>query len=345
MKGTEGDNNWSDLMESFENDYAFDLKIQAGNLTFGTNFMQKTTSNATYIKSTGTIYKDYGTLWNIRFINNYLKYNFKISDQVNLTSTLYNRNATVLDNTVVYVVDTAQIGYYRPNNLTGLESVISYNNGSFFSITGGVTFEYEQLAQKFSVSISSSPTVKPPAPEAPKMDNNFLASVFIEPRLTLFKNLFLSAGLRFDNSNVYDQVLTPRAGICYNFNKNIIRFSYSEAFRAPKPWDYSDGLGNGSLLPERMKSFEVALTIPISSRFKVDFIGYKNTLANAISKEILSNGYRWGNEGEVNTDGIEIDASYSSRHFLSSLNYTFNQSYNINHILCLKLASIVLMQA
>lgn len=327
LKGSAGDNNWTDLMDNYENDYSFDIKIKANNFILGTNYLQKQASGAAYIKSNGTIYQDYGTFWNIRFINNYLKYDKSFNKDLILSSTLYNRNSTVLDNSVLYIVDTAQIGYYRPNNLTGFENVLSFTS-NYFSITGGLIFEYEQLAKNYSISISDSPEQKPEAPAAPNMEDNFLASAFIEPRLTLFKSLYLSGGVRFDQSSIYDQVFTPRGGLSYKYKNQIIRFSYAEAFRAPKPWDYTDGLGNSSLLPEKMKSLELALNLSFFENYKFDIVAYKNSLVDAITKSILTNGYQWINSGEIVTNGMELSFGYVSKKLKSVLNYTYNQSQN-----------------
>lgn len=237
LKGQKGDFNWTDKLDNFEKDYSFDLKFQCNEFSFGTNFMQKQSSTATLFKSFGTIYRDYGTLWNIRFINNYLKYNKKISEKLNLTSTLYNRNTTVLDNTLYVITDTAQVGYYRPNNLTGFESILNFELNPYFSVVSGFAFEYERLAERFSVSYSNSPDNKPLPPLSPKMLKNNLLSFFLEPKFAPLENLFISGGIRFDNSSVYNQVLTPRLGLSYIYNNYVFRISYSEAFRAPKPWD------------------------------------------------------------------------------------------------------------
>jgi len=333
LKGEAGDYNWTDLMDNYENDYSFDIKIRAKEFVLGTNYIFKQTSTATNNKSVGTIYKDYGTSWNIQFMNNYLKYNKQISKKLNLSSILYNRNATVLGNTIYYVVDTAQIGYYRPNNLTGIENVLNYEVNKYFSLTGGITFEYEQLSKNASLSYSDSVVFKPPRPEKPTLLSNNLLSFFAEPRLVILKNLYLSGGVRFDQSSVYEQVLTPRAGLSYHLHKHVLRLSYDEAFRAPKPWDYTDGFGNANLLPEEMKSLEADVMISVSDNFIVDLIGYKNSLTNAIAKEVLSEGYRWVNSGEINTEGFEVYFRYSSQKIKSSLNYTFTNSYNINESL------------
>ena len=331
LKGSDGDNNWTDKMNNFEDDYSFDLKAQSGDFILGVNYLYKQASTATLNKSVGTIYRDYGTSWNIRFINSYLKYSKNITDNLTISSTVYNRDATVLDNTIYYVVDTAQVGYYRPNNLTGFEGIVNYTANSFFSCTGGFTLEYERLAKQNTFSYSDSPSLPPPTPRRPVMVSDRLASLFIEPRFVLAQSLFLSGGVRYDNSSTYDQVLTPRAGLSYNFLGYTWRISYAGAFRAPKPWDYSDGLGNSSLMPEKMKSLETSLAFCITDNIKADIVGYKNKLAGAISKEVTNAGYRWINGSEVNTDGVEINLGFASQKLKSFLNYTFTQSYNELH--------------
>ncbi|OPZ98448.1 MAG: CAI-1 autoinducer sensor kinase/phosphatase CqsS [Bacteroidetes bacterium ADurb.Bin408] len=42
-----------------------------------------------------------------------------------MTATLYKHDVTALLYTEYYVTDTAQIGYYRPNNLTGIKHILS----------------------------------------------------------------------------------------------------------------------------------------------------------------------------------------------------------------------------
>lgn len=326
LKGEEGDNNWTSQMENFENDFAFDLKVTAKSFVLGTNLLQKQSSTTTFNRSIGSIYRDHGTLWNIRFVNSYLKYNKPITEKFSLNFTLYNRNSTVLPNTIRFVTDTAQIGYYRPNNLTGLENIAVYRASDRFSLVSGFTLEYERLAERYSISISDSPDMKPEKPEEPTMLNNYLVSIFIQPQILLAKNLFLTGGVRFDQSSVYSQILTPRVGISYNYKSIKSRISFADAFRAPKPWDYTDGLGNEYLNPERMKSFEGATSISFNSYFVFEFIAYRNFLSEALTIEYLPNGYRWANRGKVQTDGLEIIFYQKIEKIKSQVSYTFNNS-------------------
>ncbi|MDD3740614.1 MAG: TonB-dependent receptor [Bacteroidales bacterium] len=329
LRSEAGDNNWSDLMENYENDYTFDLKADYKDFSFGTNYMYKQTSNSTLIKSTDTFYKDYGTEWNIQFVNNYLKYNKLLNDKLNFSSVLYNRNATVLGNSIYYVTDTAQIGYFRPNNLSGIESILSLKANDLLSVDGGFSFEYERLSESNSWSFSDSVTIKPPKPDKPDILDNYLVSIFFEPKLNFFNHLYILTGVRFDQSSIYDQITTPKAALMLNIKKHSFRISYSEAFRAPKPWDYTYGLGNTDLLPEEMQSIEGSYSF--ATKFLIlDIIGYKNKLENAISQESLLDGNRWINRGEINTDGVEVFLRYSKKRLSSFVNYTYNLSYDEN---------------
>ncbi len=326
LKGEAGGNYWSNKMENYEKDYAFDIKADYGGFSGGLNYIQKQTTTATLNKSAGTIYRDYGTFWNIRFINGYIKYNGILSENIKLSSIIYNRNSTVLDNTIYHVTDTGRVGYYRPNNLIGIENILDYSYSGNFSVAGGITLEFESLAKGFSISKSNSIDVNPPAPPKPNMLNNRLASIFIEPKITFLKDLYLSGGLRYDNSTVYDDVVTPRIGLSYNVLSYILRITYAEAFRAPKPWDYNDGLGNPALKPERMRSFEVSVAGVLSENLRFSVAGYINRLKNAIIKEEYIDGYKWTNSGEANTEGIETWLRLRYGNFSANMSYTYTNS-------------------
>ncbi len=324
-----GDNNWTDLMDNFEKDFSFNFKAEYKNLIFGTNYMYKKSSLASIIKSYGTEYKDFGTSWNIQFNNSYVKYSAEINKYLSLQSIVYNRNATVLGNTVYYVTDTAQIGYYRPNNLIGTEHVFNYIPFKKISLTTGILFEYESLSSKMSWSSSDSIIYRPPKPEKPEMIQNQLLSIFLEPLFNLFPGFDISGGVRYDISTVYDRVFTPRLAIIYNLtDKHIFRLSYSEAFRAPKPWDYSDGLGNPNLLPEKLVSYEFAYRYQPCPKFRLDIATYDNQLENTLIKQFTEESFRWINFGYINTIGTEFSVFYLSGKIYPYFNYTYCQSFD-----------------
>jgi len=143
-------------------------------------------------------------------------------------------------------------------------------------------------------------------------------------------NLQFVAGIRFDNSSVYNQVLTPRAGIIFNTKKMTLRALYSEAFRAPKQWDYTDGIGNTALKPENMKSLEFSGTYSFTKYFRAEISVYNNYLNNALTKNYTNDSYFWDNFGNLNTDGVEFAFNYGKKKLKFYGNYTYNYSSDEN---------------
>lgn len=326
LRGAAGDHNWSDLLDLHENNYNASLRAQYQNFTFGSNLLNKQTSLGAYRKSTGTAIRDFGSNWNIVFLNNFLKYNRQITESLHWSWNLYQRNTTVLGNTVYLVSDTAQVGYYRPNSQEGFENIFSYRFNKAVTFTGGLLLEHEKLANQAMLTYSNSMYEAPPTPVKPGFQNNFLASIYIEPNLQISSNLFLSGGLRFDNSTVYNQVLTPRTAINFNPGRSTFLLAYAEAFRAPKPWDYYDGAGNPDLQPETMKALELLYRFNFSEVWHTSFSIYSNKLQNGMVRVIDGNTYRWVNSGIINTNGIEWTLAYSAKKFKGELNYTFTGS-------------------
>jgi outer membrane cobalamin receptor len=338
LKGINGDYNWSDSMENFENDFALDTKFGSKQLTGGINFQQKQTSVTTYYPSINTIYRDRGSLWNIYFLNTYINYRFDFKENININNRLYYRNVTVKDNSVREVVDTAQIGYFRPGNIMGFESTINHTKSNKLFINGGFVFETEELSEDYSVTYSNSPLVRPPAPGEPPRKRDYLVSIYTQAQYKLNTPFQLIVGARYDLSSYYDQVFTPRLGLLYSVNKIGIKALYMTAFRAPKPWDYTNGLGNTALIPEKMRSSEIAINYSVYYNLMLNISIYNNYLHNALTIENVLTNYRWVNKGAIRTNGFELQLNQQIDNQTISMNYTFNQSLDENNVVISEIA-------
>lgn len=323
LSGKKGDNNWTENMENFEDDFSFDAKITFKNFTSGIIFQDKQASRTTNYRTINSKYLDRGTNWHIRFINGYLKHIYDKYEKWSLSSQLYYRNATVLNNTIAFI-DTTQVGYYRPNDLIGFETTFNYIPHKKLNLIGGIVFESENLSERFSKTESNSPDEKPPTPPKPNMTTNSLLSFYMQAQYLLMKHLQLTTGIRFDNSSVYNRVLTPRVGMVYNKEHLTAKLLYMEAFRAPKPWDYNWGEGNPELEPEWMNSMEAVLAYDLLENLRVEASIYRNNIYDILDKDTYLN--MWVNHGELETKGIELNVDYYTRHFNTYLNYTYNDS-------------------
>lgn len=325
LGGADGADNWSDDMENFEEDLSITAKLKYKSLTLGMIFQDKQASMSTYNKSVGTDYLDKNTLWHIYFANVWAKHNWKINEEIDLNSMVYYRNATVADDTITSVETGAtnkQTGFYRPNSLIGVEERLTYTGVENLNATVGFVYEEESLSAGFGRSYSTSYLIKPDAPAKPDTINNSLASVYLQANYTLTDNLNLVAGLRYEDSTSYGTVDTPRASLIYNRDDTTVKLIYAEAYRAPKPWDYTDGIGNHALLPEEMTSYELFIGQSFSDSFKVDMTLFQNIIDNKLTKDAV----KWVNQGSLVVHGVETSLNYvweKSKYFL---NYTYTDS-------------------
>ncbi len=332
LKGGQGDGNWSDAMDNFEDDSAIDAKVQHKRFTFGLNYQNKKTSYATKEKTAGTLFKDFDTSWHISFLNAYLKYDYRKNNRWSWNSTLYYRDSTVEDDTLplISMASAAGPGYqerwYRPNHMIGLENRLNRDLSRRLSLVMGTVSERESLSSGFSKSRSGAELAAAPAPQEPAMLTKGLSSVYAQLQLRLSDPVSLTAGARFDDSDTYGKVATPRIGLVFNKDRFNAKLSYAEAYRAPKPWDYNDGLGNPGLTPEEMKAVEFAAGYSFTENLHGGFSIYRNTLANSLVRENIGANWHWSNIGRIKVTGIEGNLEYKKNKLKSYLNYTYTNS-------------------
>ncbi|MCZ7602902.1 MAG: TonB-dependent receptor [Melioribacteraceae bacterium] len=332
LAGVNGDFNWSPDMENFERDYSLNLKTAYNNFILGVLFQNKQASRTTNYRSVGTNYLDKNSLWNISFANIFMKHSLFIQDNLDIQSKVAYTNTTVHDNTIAYVTDTSQVGYYRPNYSLTAELVTYYQPLSELKLIGGINFKSEWLSKQFSITESNSSSEKPPIPSEPNIDRNDILSLFIQSELSLLRMLNFFIGARYDQSSVYGDVITPRVGLVLNYERLTLKALYSEAFRAPKPWDYTSGLGNPNLTPEKMRSFELAGGYSFANILKVGVSFYNNKLIDIIDQEFIGNEYKWVNKGIVKVRGVETTTDIYLKNVKAYMNYTYNFSTNNDDI-------------
>jgi outer membrane receptor for ferrienterochelin and colicins len=334
LEGINGDNNWTDNMENFENDLSFSARAKVKSFNAGIDYQEKRSSMTTNFKTIDDIYLDRNTLWDIYFLNAYLKYTNNLHEKWSLNSTAYYRNSTVKPNTIDAIIKATpstpgnEIGYYRPNQLFGIDNQFNYKPGEQIMIIGGILGEGEGLAEAFSITNSGSQDEAPPAPDRPAMINNYLFSYYSQINYTPFRHLSFTWGVRHDFSNYYGQVLIPRAGAIFNYNKLTAKALYNKAFRSPKPWDYKYGTGNSNLDPEKMESIEFCLSYILGDNMNIGGSVYFNEIKDKLTKETTVDVDRWINKDKLSTTGFEFSGDYISGDFSMYANYTYNTSYD-----------------
>ena len=79
-------------------------------------------------------------------------------------------------------------------------------------------------------------------------------ALYFQDEITLFDNLLLNAGIRYDYYDSFGGTLNPRFALIYNLKQTTIKLLYGEAFRAPSIYEkFYVGTGfkaNANLKPE-----------------------------------------------------------------------------------------------
>jgi outer membrane receptor for ferrienterochelin and colicins len=341
LKGKAGDYNWTAALENFENDAAVDARVGYKYFSAGLILQDKDTSYATAqatAAGSGLIpVSDHGVDWHIRFLNVWAAFAYDRAKTWSFRTTAYYRNTTVPDDTIPIIeLPTAdspgrQYRYYRPNNLIGSESQLRWTPGSLWRFSFGLVLEQEHLAETIAITESGSADTRPPVPAGPRMLNNRLISLYAQSQTSLSKTIDVFLGLRHDKSSYYGAVTTPRLGFVYNQGRLTAKVLYMQAFRAPKPWDYTDGSGNPNLKPEKIYSLEAAGGWSFSDNLRFDLSVYHNRLSNLLTRVTQGDVWWWDNSGALTTDGCETGLEYRRGRLKTYINYTYTRSVNMIH--------------
>lgn len=332
LGGDAGDNNWSDTMENFENDISIATKIKYKDISSGIIYLEKISSTTTNFKTVGGSLLDRNSKWDIFFLNAFIKYTNEHHEHWSLNSDIYYRNATVKPNTIYQVIKADnlspgyQLGYYRPNNLVGVENQFNYHPADPLTIVTGLVAESEMLADGFSKSYSNSQNEMPPPPSEPDMLKNYIFSYYFQVNYMLKNAFSMVGGMRQDFSNYYGNVLIPRVGIVYNNNNLTAKALYNTAYRSPKPWDYTYGTMNPDLMPEKMQSVEFSIASAIKKNIALGGSVFNNLINNKLTIERTDLTERWVNKDRLHTFGFEGYINMYREDFKFYANYSFNDS-------------------
>jgi len=155
---------------------------------------------------------------------------------------------------------------------------------------------------------------------------------YLQDEINLGDFIFTLGG-RYDDNQKYGSEFSPNAGLVYKINeKQRLKVSYGEAFKAPAVTKGSDGFGSGmhyspfgndDLKAETAKSYELAYefygenSIFKSAIFKTDV----ENMINAVSN---NNIVRYENIDKSGTEGFELglDYHFNNKHSIN-VNYTY----------------------
>ncbi|KAF0151860.1 MAG: TonB-dependent receptor [Ignavibacteria bacterium] len=190
-------------------------------------------------------------------------------------------------------------------------------------ITFGVETETESAATSY---ISSGPW-GPYESLFPResIRNN---GIYLQNQLNVENELFVTAGLRFDNNQKFGSITTYRIAPVYFIasTQTKIKATYGNGFKAPSLFNLFDpAFGNPNLKPEKSKGLDFGIEQYFGRQNY--FIGFTYFNLNLTDMLGYDSNFRTINIAKAKTNGFEITCSAEPSSKLSlSANYTFTET-------------------
>jgi iron complex outermembrane receptor protein len=148
-------------------------------------------------------------------------------------------------------------------------------------------------------------------------------AVYAYLQQSIFKQLTLSAGVRYENNSIYGDEWIPMGGVSYNpTSTTTIKGSVSKGFRSPTIRELYLLFPNPNLKPERMINIEVSW---LQSFFN-DHLNTELTLFYAKGDSLIQRSPPnvWENTGSFINTGVEFSAKYTvNKHLYFIGNYSY----------------------
>ena len=174
-----------------------------------------------------------------------------------------------------------------------------------------------------------------------------ISSFYVQDEITLFKNLKLVGGLRYDDHSTFGNEVNPKFSFMYGFSENTtIRGSVGRSFKSPTirqlyysaPYRHGSFycMSNSDLDPEKGIGYSANIEQWLFNKNIMLNLGYfRNDVDDLVISEDTGETYnglslrKYKNVEEAWTQGFEFFCKmYLTDEFSSTLSYTFTKSEN-----------------
>jgi len=163
--------------------------------------------------------------------------------------------------------------------------------------------------------------------------NNFGSYLQYVLNTNLFGKTSLTVGARYDYNNYYGTPVSPRIAIVNKPNDKLtVKLLFGTAFRAPTNTEIYQAPLNFKLTTEKIKTYEVNLLYPFSTKVFGQLNLFRNELRDVILLGLLSNTLiQDKNPGRINTNGLEASLDVLLSKSISGFtNFTYQKGISEN---------------
>jgi vitamin B12 transporter len=205
------------------------------------------------------------------------------------------------------------------------ELLNTFDIGPWTSLTVGVEERYETGKNRTSGDF--------PSQFSEELNT---VSLFGQGEIRLFDRLFLGGGVRWENSDTFEDSVTGRVSAAFVIREtgSKLRFAWGQGFRAPTINDlFFPGFGNTDLAPEKSEGWEIG----VDQKFWGDRVRAGATYFNTHFTNLIQFNFDPGtglfrpeNVGRARTEGVEVYLEVDPLPWLTLYgNYTYLDARDI----------------
>lgn len=329
--------------------------VSAGFKKFSVHFdhMHRSENSSMGQQSSFYSYADSGAIWSENIDRLAMKNSADFGKLSFNTNVSYNKLRLDPNSNYKFRFEKQPLYKYMASDDFLFEQTAIYKPIKSLELLGGFSWQYSGVFPKtndlklpFNENFYSSYSTKlpPPDPEFGDFGNNPIrfrnTAGFLQSTATFDKTSFV-VGIRSDYHTLYGQSINPRIAVNHKFTSNqSLRLSYTEGFRgAPAYLIYNsvatgtraDGIQyfaipNKSLIPEKLRSYEIGLRSNFTKIFSTEAILFHNYIENKFNiisqprDQILyplskqDNLKSFGNIGKSYLTGFELILNFQDFH-------------------------------
>lgn len=170
--------------------------------------------------------------------------------------------------------------------------------------------------------------------------NSSIYGVYLQDEWTIFDNLSLQAGGRYDHYDSFGGTFNPRLGLIYQpWKDTTLKLLYGTAFRAPNAFESmytcceNTWVGNTALKPEQIETYEFVVEQRLNRYLDLRLSPFYNRLADVITvtgSGTLDSPQQFRNTGNAEAHGLETQLLGHYKDIESRVSYTYQQSRSLS---------------
>ncbi len=238
-----------------------------------------------------------GSLWHSVTNTGFVTVEHKVNEQLTLSGKVFARRSGIADDSFEYDYDNSLGDFYRYayvhwSNTAGGDVQATYRLNDDQNVIAGLQIEQSDVEKGYRQAVPVTPLRNRNADtRISNIYNNLAAYAQYSHKFNLLHSAALTAGIRYDDNNVYGSTTNPRLGLVVHVNEQWrIKTLFGSAYRAPNNYELftktAVRIPNPDLQPEKVRTFEFGLSGSPDRNWLLEINGFYNDFSDIIVSNV-----------------------------------------------------------